>query len=569
MLDAVLVVAEHVLRGEDLVAPVGEPARRVLEPVDVVAAGPAIEVAHVRAQAGLVRHRDLLRARVRGDLAVVGGDVGAVAGAVEQVAVGLAVRPDARADRRALREHPHRVAGRRDRVDDDVALDRPEVLLLDVVGQPAFPRDREAGRDLHGGRPALEVGHRVAAGEYAARRDQRDVELLGLQPPRDLVDDRAQVVLAPVVEPEPEVPAGQRSLDDHVVGQPVQLRVLAQEELQRAQRRDDDAELRVAEAPVVGDLRERAQVQAGGERDAVDARVERGGQAHAQRLARRVHRELLHAVHEDHAVAALGLHRSADVHVGRLGQPPEVELHRRLVAARRVVLVELRLLLDEVRAEAAVGDRRHHRVGDVADAAQPRDLEREPGGRDVDAHAAAHDRYQLALAEAQAKIVDAPHVPPGFPRTARGLGPRGTRHYAQFARVSAAGRPRGRATREPPGRHGRARIGRSRAASGQPRLRRSRPTADSISMSAVSASAQVSSVGIDGSVRASSRSSVSTKLPLLARPGPLTGKLGSARTSRRNPVMPRSDVVATNATSSDRGLPPLASTEPSGCTVSV
>lgn len=61
-------------------------------------AGPAIEVAHVRTQAGLVLARECLGVEMAFEFGVVGGDVGAVAVAVEQVTAGFAIRADAGAD---------------------------------------------------------------------------------------------------------------------------------------------------------------------------------------------------------------------------------------------------------------------------------------------------------------------------------------------------------------------------------------------------------------------------------------------------------------------------------------
>jgi hypothetical protein len=58
---AELVVLEHVLRRQHLVFAVRLLERGVLEAVGVVAAGPAVEVAHVGAQAGLVHHHHGLR----------------------------------------------------------------------------------------------------------------------------------------------------------------------------------------------------------------------------------------------------------------------------------------------------------------------------------------------------------------------------------------------------------------------------------------------------------------------------------------------------------------------------
>ena len=185
----------------------------------------------------------------------------------------------------------------------------------------------------------------------------------------DLVHDGLEVVLRPV-HAEAEMPAGERAFHDDVIGQAVEPGVLAQEQQQRAQRRNDDAELDVAKARMVLHQRERSQVQPGAQRDAVDPAIHRRCQAHAQRFARAAHGELFHAVDEDQAFAPLGLHGPAHVQPRRLGQPLEIELHHRLVGVEDVVLVLLLLLRHEPGLEPPVRNRGHHRVGDVADSAE-------------------------------------------------------------------------------------------------------------------------------------------------------------------------------------------------------
>ncbi|MBS1246529.1 MAG: hypothetical protein H6R47_728 [Proteobacteria bacterium] len=158
--------------------------------------------------------------------------------------------------------------------------------------------------------------------------------------------------------------------------------------------------------------RERAEMQTGAEGDAVNAGIERCTQTHAQGLARRIHGELFHAVDEDHAVATLGRHRPAHVVARSLFQHREIEMHGRLVAARDVGLVLLELGADETGVETPVRDRLHHGVGDVADAAEARDFERQLGSRDIHAHAADDDGHQFSFSESQAEIVYAFHVDP-------------------------------------------------------------------------------------------------------------------------------------------------------------
>ena len=224
--------------------------------------------------------------------------------------------------------------------------------------------------------------------------------------------------------PKPEVAAGQRTLDDDVIRQAVEARALAQEQRQRAQRRHDDAELHVAKTRMILDQRERAQMQTRAQRDAVDAAVHRGRQAHAQRLARAVHRELFHGVDEDQAIAPLGLHGPADVQPGRLGQPVEIEMHHRTCRGwRRCTCISSACPSTKRGLEAPVGNGRHHRIRDMADAAEPRRDQRQFGGGNIDAHAAGDDGHQFLLAEAQPKIVDALHSAP----ITAGLPPQGIR----------------------------------------------------------------------------------------------------------------------------------------------
>jgi hypothetical protein len=218
----------------------------------------------------------------------------------------------------------------------------------------------------------------------------------------------SQVVLRPV-HAEAEVAAGQRSFDHHVVGQAVGARAFLEEQLQRAQRGDDDAQLDVAKARMVLDQRERTQVQAGRQGDAVDPRVQCRLETDAQGLPGVVHGQLFHAVGEDHALAALGFHGAADMQGGGFRQQAEVELDHGLLAIGDVELVLPQLVLDVLGVEAAVGNRRHHRVGDVADAAQARHFQRQLRGRNIHAHAADHDRHQFLFAQTQAEIIDALH----------------------------------------------------------------------------------------------------------------------------------------------------------------
>ena len=116
-------------------------------------------------------------------------------------------------------------------------------------------------------------------------------------------------------------------LDDDEVREPVRLRRAAQEDVERAHARDDDAELGVAKARMIGHHRKGGRVQARREADAVDAAVERRIEAVAQRFEGVVHRELFHAVDEDEAVALLRAHDVLDVKARGALNLHRVEMH--------------------------------------------------------------------------------------------------------------------------------------------------------------------------------------------------------------------------------------------------
>jgi hypothetical protein len=91
---------------------------------------------------------------------------------------------------------------------------------------------------------------------------------------------------------------------------------------------------------------------------------------------------------------------------------PQVELHARLVGVVDVVFVELGLVLDEAGVEAPVRHVGHHRVGNVADAAQAGRLQRQFGRRNIDPHATHHDWHQFLFAKLQAEIIYSFHCHP-------------------------------------------------------------------------------------------------------------------------------------------------------------
>jgi hypothetical protein len=77
-----------------------------------------------------------------------------------------------------------------------------------------------------------------------------------------------------------------------------------------------------------------------------------------------------------------------------------------------VVLVERELFLDVLGVVATVGDRLDHRIGDVSDAAQTGCLQGQVGRRNINPHAADHDRHELVLAKPQAEIIHTLHLCP-------------------------------------------------------------------------------------------------------------------------------------------------------------
>ena len=222
------------------------------------------------------------------------------------------------------------------------------------------------------------------------------------------LQDGGQVECGPI-QAKAQVATRQRAFNDNKVGQAVEARSFAQKQLQCTHRRDDDAQFGVAETRVIGHQGKRTEVQAGTERDAVDASVECRIQAHLQGFARTVHGQLFHAVDENHAVAPLGFHGLADVQLGGLRQVTQIELNHAFVGIADVVLVELGLFLDELGVEAAVGHVLHHGVGNVPNAAQSCRLECQLGGGNIHAHSADDEWYQFPVTKMQAEIVKSFH----------------------------------------------------------------------------------------------------------------------------------------------------------------
>src|SRR3990167_7448405 len=136
---AELVIAEDVLGGQRLIRAVGIAARHILEAIGIVAASPAIIVAHVGAQTYLVPDGNSSGIGVQGTLAVIRIDIRTIAVTIEDIAERFAVGADAGTDRGAVFQHAHRVAGRRQQVDFDIFLAGLEVFLPYFFRDAALP----------------------------------------------------------------------------------------------------------------------------------------------------------------------------------------------------------------------------------------------------------------------------------------------------------------------------------------------------------------------------------------------------------------------------------------------
>ena len=205
------------------------------------------------------------------------------------------------------------------------------------------------------------------------------------------------------------MPARQGAFHDHIVGQAPGAAGALQEQLEGAHRRDDDAELGVAEARVRLDEREGAEVKTRTQGDPVDTTVHSRLQPHLQGGGGVVHGQLLHAVHEDRPLAPLGLHGGGHMHALRLRQLVQVEVDHGLVRACDIGLVLLQLALHVACVVGPIGHGGHHRVGDVAHTAQTGRLQGEGPGGDVHAHATDDDRDILASAQPEAEFIQAFH----------------------------------------------------------------------------------------------------------------------------------------------------------------
>ena len=259
--------------------------------------------------------------------------------------------------------------------------------------------------------PAIALNEIWHFRKNAAGRDKRNIQFFSLKISVDFLEDVHQIVFGPV-HAESQVTSRQRTFYHDKIGQAVEFCVFAQKNLQRAHGGDDDAQLRIAETRMILHQRKRAQMQTGTQRNAVDSGAEGLMQTHAQRLARRIHREFFHAVDEDHAGAALGFHRFTHVHTRCLGNLPEIKFHVGFIRIGNVVLVLLGLFLDEFGLVAPVRYSGQHRIGKMPYPAQARNLKRQLSGRNIHTHPAYHNGHQLMLAKLQAKIIYALHQLP-------------------------------------------------------------------------------------------------------------------------------------------------------------
>ena len=82
----------------------------------------------------------------------------------------------------------------------------------------------------------------------------------------------------------------------------------------------------MTEARMIFDQCKRAQIESRRQGDSVNSGIQRRTQANREGFLRRVHGQLFHAVDEDEAGAALGLHGFADVQTRSLGKLAQIEL---------------------------------------------------------------------------------------------------------------------------------------------------------------------------------------------------------------------------------------------------
>jgi len=217
-------------------------------------------------------------------------------------------------------------------------------MLLDLVRQARLPGDGESRGHLHGGSARLQVLDRIGAGEDAARRNDRNIQIFLFEKGERFSHDGLQALRLPVVWAEAEMATGQRTFDHNVVWRPLQTHGSFQEDREGSHRRDDDAELDVTEPFVLADKIEASQMESGGQRDAVDSRFHGCLHAHLECRGGVVHRKLLHAIHEDRSIACFLTDGMGYKPLLSFGELFQIEMHRRFVAIVDVRRIHLALV---------------------------------------------------------------------------------------------------------------------------------------------------------------------------------------------------------------------------------
>ena len=179
--------------------------------------------------------------------------------------------------------------------------------------------------------------------------------------------------------------------------------------MQRAQRRNNDAELDVAKSRMVFDQRESTQMQTCGQCDAIDAGIHRRAHSYTQGFLGPVHGQFFHAIDENQTIPVLGIHGRTNVAGGCVGECAKVELDHRLVGVGNIEFEFAQFVFDKFGVKAIVRYHRDHRIRDMANAAQARSDQRQLCRGNINAHAADHDRNQFFVAEFQTEIINALH----------------------------------------------------------------------------------------------------------------------------------------------------------------
>ena len=151
-------------------------------------------------------------------------------------------------------------------------------------------------------------------------------------------------------------------------------------------------------------------MQARREADAVDARVERAEKTRLEGLKPGVHRELFHHIHVNETLSGLARHHTPEIELRRLADFFDGEAKAGFSNRFLERLAGHGLHAGEARPEETVRKIRNHRIGDVSDAAASRHGLCHFSGRNVDAHAALHDRNEAFPPEAESEVVETAFV---------------------------------------------------------------------------------------------------------------------------------------------------------------